>query len=234
MPADDLTHSRLLELSGISLHIGSVQVLQDIAVAVAPGAPTVMMGPNGAGKTSLLKVMAGLLKPTTGRINSPPKRTSFVFQKPTMLRRSVADNVAFAMTHAGLSAQPRAVERALDQVGLLALASRSARRLSGGEQQRLAIARALARNPEILFLDEPTASLDPQQTKTMEDIIAEAARCGVKVVMSTHDIGEAKRLSGDVMFMAGGRLIEHTAANVFFNRPATLAARRFLAGELVI
>lgn len=234
MPADDLTHSRLLELSGISLHIGSVQVLQDIAVAIAPGAPTVMMGPNGAGKTSLLKIMAGLLKPTTGRINGSPKRTSFVFQKPTMLRRSVADNVAFAMTHAGLSAQPRAVERALDQVGLLALASRSARRLSGGEQQRLAIARALARNPEILFLDEPTASLDPQQTKTMEDIIAEAARCGVKVVMSTHDIGEAKRLAGDVMFMAGGRLIERSEARTFFSRPETTAARRFLAGDLVM
>lgn len=224
----------LIALDQISVRKDDVQVLAGISVGLRQGAPTLLMGPNGAGKTTLLKVMAGFIKPTTGKVKSAMQRTSFVFQKPTMLRRSVADNLAFAMTHAGKPADRKAVELALDQVGLLPLADRPARRLSGGEQQRLAVARALVRDPAIVFLDEPTASLDPRQTKALEDIIAAAARRGVKIVMSTHDIGEAKRLAGDVLFLAGGQLVEHSAADKFFTEPDSQAARQFLAGEIVI
>lgn len=229
-----MMRDQLLALQQVSVRVAGVQVLDDVTSALRAGPPTVLMGPNGAGKTTLLKVMAGFVNPTSGWVETSAQRSSFVFQKPTMLRRSVADNVAFAMTHAGKAADRTAVERALDQVGLLALADRPARRLSGGEQQRLAVARALVRDPEIVFLDEPTASLDPRQTKALEDIIAGAARKGVKIVMSTHDIGEAKRLAGDVLFLVGGRLVEHAAATKFFNEPESQAARQFLAGELVI
>jgi tungstate transport system ATP-binding protein len=233
MQADTMTES-LLQLDGVSVRLDDVQVLDRVSLTVRTGAPTVLMGPNGAGKTTLLKVMAGLVAPTRGTIERAAPRISFVFQKPTMLRRSVADNVAFAMAHAGKPADRSEVSRALDQVGLLPLADRPARKLSGGEAQRLALARALVRDPEILFLDEPTASLDPRQTKALEDIIATASSRGVKVVMSTHDIGEAKRLAGEVLFLAGGRLVEQGAAAAFFSAPATSAARRFLAGDLVI
>lgn len=224
----------LLALEQVSVRVAGVQVLEDVTLAIRSGSPTVLMGPNGAGKTTLLKVMAGFVTPTAGRVETSAQRSSFVFQKPTMLRRSVAANVAFAMMHAGKAVDRTAVERALDQVGLLALADRPARRLSGGEQQRLAVARALVRDPEIVFLDEPTASLDPRQTKALEDIIADAARRGVKIVMSTHDMGEARRLAGDVLFLVGGRLLEHAAATTFFNGPESQAARQFLAGELVM
>lgn len=223
-----------LTLDQISVRNGDVQVLAGVSVDLRQGAPTILMGPNGAGKTTLLKVMAGFIRPTGGTVKTLAQRMSFVFQKPTMLRRSVADNVAFAMTHAGKASDRKAVEQALEQVGLLPLADRPARRLSGGEQQRLAVARALVRDPEIVFLDEPTASLDPRQTKALEDIVADAARRGVKVIMSTHDIGEAKRLAGDVIFLVGGRLVEHSPAAKFFTEPGSQAARQFLAGEIVI
>lgn len=224
----------LLELADLSVRFADVQMLDRISLVIRPGPPTVLIGPNGAGKTTLLKVMAGLLPPTGGSIDPMSHHTSFVFQQPTMLRRSVAGNVAFAMAHAGRSVAPDAIERALGEVGLLSLADRPARHLSGGERQRLAIARALVREPEILFLDEPTASLDPRQTKAIEEIVADATRRGVKVVMSTHDIGGARRMAGDIVFLAAGRLIEHAAAERFFAEPATLAARQFLAGDLVI
>ena len=232
---DDIAISRsMLELSGVSVTIAGIDVLDRVSLAIGAGAPTVLVGPNGAGKTTLLKVMAGLLLPTEGTIARSAERASFVFQQPTMLRRSVADNVAFAMRHAGKQPSTEFVASALSQVGLLALADRPARRLSGGEKQRLAIARALVRDPAILFLDEPTASLDPRQTKAVEEIVARVTEHGVKVVMSTHDIGGARRLAGDIVFLAGGRLIEHAPADRFFVEPSSEAARRFLAGELVM
>src|SRR5262245_2796409 len=123
---------------------------------------------------------------------------------------------------------------ARDRVGLAALADRPARRLSGGEQQRLALARALARDPAVLFLDEPTASLDPAATKAVEDIIAAAASGGVKIVMATHDLGQARRLAGDVIFLVAGLLVDRALAAQFFTSPRTRQARCFLAGDLVI
>jgi tungstate transport system ATP-binding protein len=151
-----------------------------------------------------------------------------------MLRRSAAGNVTYALKAAGRPTDAATVTRLLDRVGLAALAARPARRLSGGEQQRLALARALARDPDVLILDEPTASLDPAATKAVEDIIAGAAAAGMKVLMATHDLGQARRLAGEIVFLVNGRLVEHAPAARFFREPATLEAKRFLAGELVI
>jgi tungstate transport system ATP-binding protein len=151
-----------------------------------------------------------------------------------MLRRTVAKNVAYSLKMAGAPQTRPRLARLLEQVGLAAFADRPARRLSGGEQQRLALARALARDPEIIFLDEPTASLDPFATKGVEDIITGIARAGVKVVMTTHDLGQARRLASDIVFLAKGRLCENAPADAFFNNPATTEAQRFLAGDLVI
>jgi tungstate transport system ATP-binding protein len=153
-----------------------------------------------------------------------------------MLRRSACANVRYALGAAGVPRGQRHNRAAelLTMVGLEALASRPARRLSGGEQQRLALARALARDPALLFLDEPTASLDPYATKAIEDIVEAVSTRGVKIVMSTHDLGQAKRLAGDVVMLHRGQLIENTPATEFFTNPRTEQARKFIAGELLV
>ena len=224
----------------VTFAAGTTPILSALTLAIEPGAPTVLLGPNGAGKTTLLRLAMGLLRPSAGRIlyGAMPevarRRHAIVFQKPVMLRRSVARNVAFALRAAQRAPAAASIEALLAAVGLGALAERPARRLSGGEQQRLALARALARDPEVLFLDEPTASLDPNATKSVEDIIVGIARRGVKIVMATHDLGQAKRLAGDIVLLAQGRVVEHAPASSFFRGPATDTGRRFLAGELVV
>jgi tungstate transport system ATP-binding protein len=229
-----------ISLEGVGCCVGSVQILADVTLEIGPGAPTVLLGPNGSGKTTLLKLAMGLLAPAAGRITfagrSAPSsgRHAIVFQKPVMLRRSAAANVAFAAAAANRPSDAAAVARLLRQVGLAAMTERPARRLSGGEQQRLALARALARAPEVLFLDEPTASLDPAATKAVEDIITGITAAGVKIVMATHDLGQARRLAGEIVFLVSGRLVERSPSPQFFTSPATDAARRFLAGELVL
>jgi tungstate transport system ATP-binding protein len=224
-----------LEAVAVSLRAAGVAIMDDVSLTIASGAPTVLLGPNGAGKTTLLKLAMGLVAPTSGRINfSPSLRRAFMFQKPVMLRRSASANLIFALTAADRAAGPSVIAALLDRAGLSGLGDRPARKLSGGEQQRLALARALARDPGILFLDEPTASLDPAATKAVEEVIASIAASGVKVVMATHDLGQARRLAGDVIFLVKGRVVEHARASTFFSHPATDAGRRFLAGELVI
>jgi tungstate transport system ATP-binding protein len=221
---------------------GSVTLLDRISLSIAGGPPTVLIGPNGSGKTTLLRAAMGLIAPSGGRISwagevhSPPTRRAIVFQRPTMLRRSAAANVRYALAAAGVARDGRAVQTAelLDLVGLKHAAPRPARRLSAGEQQRLALARALARDPDVLFLDEPTASLDPASTKAMEDLIRTVSQRGIKVVMSTHDLGEARRLAGEVMLLHRGRLVETAPAPAFFDAPQTPEARTFIAGELLV
>jgi tungstate transport system ATP-binding protein len=224
-----------LSFRDVSMRVGAVPIVRDLSLELGPGAPTVLLGPNGSGKSTLLRLAMGLAQPTSGRIDwggrpEPGARLAMMFQRPVMLRRSVAANIAYALP----ARDEGRIADLLAQAGLAALADRPARRLSGGEQQRLALARALARDPEILFLDEPTASLDPAATKAVEDIVRAVAACGVKVVMATHDIGQARRLAGDIVFLAHGRLAERAQATLFFTSPATPEAQSFLRGDLLI
>ena len=227
----------------VAVVAADVTILDGISLfLLGRSAPTVLIGPNGAGKTTLLRAAMGLIPATRGRITwggrdtASPERLAFLFQRPVMLRRSTAGNVHYALAAAGVRRSQRG-ERVADLlalVGLAGLGRRPARRLSGGEQQRLALARALARDPEVLFLDEPTASLDPAATKAIEDIVRAVTARGVKVVMSTHDLGQAKRLAGDVVLLHRGRLIENGPASEFFANPRTQDARKFIAGELLV
>lgn len=237
-PASDLP----LMFSDVAILAGQVTILADISLTLGSGPPTVLIGPNGSGKTTLLRAAMGLIPATRGRITwggreaSPPDRRAILFQRPAMLRRSAAGNIRYALAAAGVPRARRA-QRAVEliaEVGLQGLERRPARRLSGGEQQRLALARALARDPALLLLDEPTASLDPAATKAIEDIVRAVTARGVKVVMSTHDLGQAKRLAGDVALLHRGRLIESGPAADFFANPRTEEGRRFIAGELLL
>lgn len=236
-PASDLP----LALENVGVTANGVALLTGVSLVIGAGGPTVLIGPNGAGKSTLIRLGMGLIAPTcgrvswAGRIDASPERRAILFQRPAMLRRSVKANLAYALkSKARPDAQPQErIARLLGEVGLAGLAKRSARRLSGGEQQRLALARALARDPEILFLDEPTASLDPAQTRLVEAIIANAAGSGVKVIMATQDLGEARRLAADIIFLAKGRVVETGAARAFFAAPKSPEARAFLAGDLL-
>jgi tungstate transport system ATP-binding protein len=237
-PSSDLP----LVLEDVSLQAGATMILDRLSLTVAPGAPTLIVGPNGAGKTSLLRLCMGLATPSAGRISwggrtdSKPVRRAILFQRPVMLRRTVAANVGYALAQAGAPRSQRIprVAALLDRVGLADLAQRPARRLSGGEQQRLALARALARDPEILLLDEPTANLDPAATRSVEEIVLMAAQSGIKIVMASHDLGQVRRLAGDVVFLVRGALCEQDRAADFLDNPTTPEAAAFLRGDLVI
>lgn len=233
-----------LTVSGVSLQLGGKPILENINFTLPMTGVTMVMGFNGAGKSLLLRVLHGLIKPTSGHLNwtmptgipttrqmptSP--RQAMVFQKPVLLRRSVAANLDYAMKLNGdYSALKR--NQLLEQVGLLEHAAVPARLLSGGEQQRLALIRALSLKPEVLFLDEPTASLDPQSVRIIEDIIKSINAKGTKIVFVTHDIGQAKRLADDIVFLDKGSVVEHTVANNFFNAPESEAARAYINGKL--
>ena len=237
-PVSDLP----LVIEDVSLLARDVTILRDLTLTIGVGGPTALIGPNGSGKSSLIRLAMGLIAPTFGRITwggraeSDGRRRAMMFQRPVMLRRSAAGNVAYALAAAGVgrAARASAVAELLAEVGLSHVADRPARRLSGGEQQRLALARALARDPQILFLDEPTASLDPASTKAVEDIIRAVAQAGVKIVMATHDLGQARRLAGEIAFMLRGTVHECAAAERFFTAPATPEAAAFIRGDLVI
>jgi tungstate transport system ATP-binding protein len=226
----------------VSLDAGATRLIDRVSLTIAPGAPTLIVGPNGAGKTSLLRLCMGLVAPSSGRITwggrlaAAPSRRAIVFQRPVMLRRTVAANVQFALAQAGVPRGKR-TERTLallDRVGLADLAGRPARRLSGGEQQRLALARALARDPELLLLDEPTANLDPAATRAVEDIVLQAAQSGIKIVMATHDLGQVRRLAGDVIFLVRGSVCERRLVIDFLDSPVMPETVAFLRGDLVL
>jgi tungstate transport system ATP-binding protein len=225
-----------------TVRAGNVTILDRISLTISTGAPTLLVGPNGSGKSTLIHLGMGLIEASDGRVMwggrpvSDGKRRAMVFQRPVMLRRSAAENIAYALASRGLTRAEQADRRVqlLERVGLVSLGDRPARRLSGGEQQRLALARALAREPEILFLDEPTASLDPASTKAVEDIVRATAASGVKIVMATHDLGQARRLASDIVFLVCGRVVEYAPAERFFTSPATQEAAAFVRGDLVI
>jgi tungstate transport system ATP-binding protein len=226
------------------VHVGAgdAPILRGVSLVLGAGAPTVLIGPNGSGKTTLLRTAMGLLRPTSGRVTwggldqSRSPRRALVFQRPVMLRRSVLENVLYALATAGVSRQRRR-QRAVDLlqlVGLHELAHRPAPRLSGGERQRLALARALAREPSVLFLDEPSASLDPAATLGIEELVRAVSARGVKVVMTTHDLGEAERLAGEVILLHRGSVVESGPVEQLFGDPKTQMARQFMAGQLLL
>lgn len=229
-------------LEDVHVASGNTQILNGISLQFSAGAPTVLIGPNGSGKTTLLRTAMGLMRPDSGRISwggsedASVARRALVFQRPVMLRRSVADNLRYALAVAGVARARRAarIDELLAQVGLTGIAERPAPRLSGGERQRLALARALAREPAVLFLDEPTASLDPAATMAIEELVRKVSASGVKVVMTTHDLGEAARLAGDVVLLHRGRVVENGPAPQVLGHPSTEEARRFMAGQLLI
>ena len=211
-------------------------IIEPLTLELGAGPSTVILGANGAGKSVLMRLMHGLLAPTGGRISwsgeNPRRHQAMVFQRPVMLRRSALANVAYALKLAGVAEAHRVAMAALEEVGLAHLAHRSARVLSVGEQQRLALARAWALHPEVLFLDEPTASLDPTATREIEALIRAFDSAGTKVVMATHNLGQARRVGDEVLFIHQGRLVERAPVDRFFTQPASAEAAAFIKGEL--
>ena len=233
-----------LELNGVSFRHRNQTLLHDINLQLSATGRTVLLGPNGAGKSLLMRLCHGLLRPTSGTVrwassdvcdNDVRRRQAMVFQRPVLLRRSALANIqhALALHGARRSERTTMAMAALNRFGLASLATRPARVLSGGEQQRLALARAWALKPEILFLDEPTSALDPAAVKSVEDAVAAFQALGTRIVMSTHDMGQARRMADDVVFLMRGRVHEHTPASTFFESPQTNEAAAFIRGELI-
>jgi tungstate transport system ATP-binding protein len=233
-----------LSVRGLGFSAGGRALLSDISFDVAPGKFVALMGPNGAGKSLTLRLLHGLAAPSEGAIDwqggraragEAHRHQAMVFQRPILLRRSAAANIDYALDVRGVpkSRRPERVAEALDLVGLSDLAGRQARVLSGGERQLLALARASALNPEVMFLDEPTASLAPAAAKRVEQAIVAIHAAGTTIVMATHDVGQARRLADEILFLQDGRLVERAEAARFFPAPKSREARAYLSGELI-
>ena len=227
-----------LVLEGVSFVANGRRILDHITVEIAAGPRTVILGPNGAGKSVLMRICHGLVRPSAGRVRWAGRngvgRQAMVFQRPVMLRRSALANIVYGLKLAGVHRRERELRGrdVLEAVGLEACAEQPARLLSGGEQQRLALARAWALGPEVLFLDEPTANLDPRATREIESIIGQIRASGTKIVMTTHNLGQARRLGDEILFMDGGRIVERAMVERFFRQPVTGEAAAFIRGEL--
>ena len=220
---------------------GGNRLIKDVSFTLAGKTRTIILGANGSGKSLLLRICHGLIEPTQGAVNweganggDPARRQAMVFQRPVMLRRTVAANVDYALRVHGIDRAERRdlVAEALEKTRLRRHAGKPARVLSFGEQQRLALARAWALRPDILFLDEPTASLDPSVTRTIEQLINDIAAADTKIVMTTHDLGQARRMADEILFLHRGRVLEHSPAETFFDAPESDAAKAFLNGDL--
>ncbi len=230
-----------LSLRKVSLSRGGKRILGPIDFELGGRGLSVVIGPNGAGKSTLLRLMHGLERPSEGALawavplKTARKAQAFVFQSPVMLRRSLVENLAFPLR---LSGRPRteAAKVAMDwaaRLGLSGQGDQPAWQLSRGERQKLALARALITEPEILFLDEPTASLDGHATREIEALLGVARDRGMRIVLATHDMGQARRLADEVVFLLGGSLHETGPAKAFFHGPQTAAAAAFLRGDIV-
>ncbi len=242
-PSGEVVPSVLpLVVDNVSFAVGGTVLLDQISARFDAGGISVILGPNGAGKSLLLRLCHGLLVPTSGTVRwqgnadiDPRQAQAMVFQRPVVLRRSVASNIGYALRVRGVPREQRQerVRAALALAGLERLAGRPARVLSGGEQQRVTLARAWSLAPQVLFLDEPSANLDPAATRAVENMIQSIAAAGTKIIMTTHDLGQAHRLAAEVLFLHHGRLIERAGADEFFARPRSDAAAAFLEGRLL-
>lgn len=230
-----------LRLSGIEVRRAGRTILGPLDLDVEDSGPLVVLGPNGSGKSTLLRVCHGITRPTKGSANWTVARAeadlaqAFVFQTPILLRRTALENVAYPLTlrqEGKKNARSKALQM-LDDVGLSDLATLRANVLSGGEKQKLALARALVTRPEVLFLDEPTASLDGRSTREIEAILTKAQTNGTKLVMATHDLGQARRIAAHIVFLLNGKIVETRPAKDFFDGPETQAAQAFLKGDIV-
>lgn len=239
-------------LEAVSYAAGGKLLIAELDLIFTAGPRSFILGPNGAGKSLLLRLAHGLIAPSSGRVvwqgtpgggpgggrgnnRAGRKRQAMVFQRPVLLRRSAAANIDYALALHGVRGADlsRRRDEALEATGLTPLAGRPARVLSAGEQQRLALARAWAIRPDILFLDEPTASLDPAATRAVEAIVTAIYESGTKIIMTTHDLGQARRLADEVVFLHQGRLLERAPADRFFAEPETREARAYLKGDLL-
>ena len=219
-------------------------LIDHISMVLEEGPRTLILGPNGAGKSLLLRLLHGLVQPTSGELRwgecapAPPARDrqAMVFQRPILLRRSAVANLRHALRHRGLRGAPlrRRAASWLERAELSEYTHHPARQLSVGEQQRLALARALSCLPDILFLDEPTANLDPISTLKIERLILQAHAEGTAIIMVTHDLGQARRLGEQILFLHRGRLEEQGPGKLFFKKPASARAHEFLAGGLIL
>jgi tungstate transport system ATP-binding protein len=237
-----MTSTQPLRFDQVCLSIDGKELLHNITCQIKPAGKTVIMGPNGAGKSLFLRVLSGLMQPTSGQVEGfgisqngwGDRICSVVFQKPVLLRRSVFANLAFVLSAQSLSKQQRddKIHSALTAARLGEKAGLQARRLSGGEQQRLAMARALIVKPDALLLDEPTASLDPASTHIVESMVEEAASNGVKVIFVTHDVKQSKRIADDIVFLNAGRILTHKMARSFFAEPGSEEAQAYLDGRI--
>ncbi len=231
-------------VENLTYEAGGQRLVDVNALEIRTAGPTMILGPNGAGKSLFLRLLHGLIAPTSGHIQfagqvadkALRRGQAMVFQKPVLLRRSVAANISYALAAHGVPRRGRGarVRQLLDQGNLIERGYQPARTLSGGEQQRLALVRALAAEPAILFLDEPTSSLDPAACHDIEELINHAARTGTKIIMVTHDLGLAQRLADEIVFVHLGQVAEQRPAKSFFRRPRSAHARAFLASKLVL
>ena len=226
----------------LTFEAGGKQILSRLNFRLEGESPSFIIGPNGAGKSVLLRLCHGLLQPTAGKViwaataeAKPSLQQAMVFQRPVLLRRSVRANVEYALFVRGIRGpeRQRHVTRALEETGLANLAEQPARVLSIGEQQRLALARVWALHPRVLFLDEPTAHLDPSSTRVVEDIITRIFESGTKIIMTSHDMGQVQRLADEILFLHGGHLIEQTSVDQFFSQPRTREGKLFVEGDLL-
>ena len=237
----DIAAQRLvpIHVEGLCVTAHNRLLLAELNCRIGAEGITVIMGPNGAGKSLFLRCLHGLIPPQSGRIEfagcqldqSIIKRQSFIFQAPTVLRRTVYENLAFvARLRSEISANE--TDRLLTEMRLDHLTKQPARLLSGGEKQRLAMARALLTAPNLLLMDEATANLDPASVQIIEAGLRTAAADGLKIIIVTHDIGQARRLAHDVLFLNAGQLTEHTPAELFFTNPQSAAASAYMLGDL--
>lgn len=236
--------SDLLPLSvrELTFKAGDKRIIDRVDLELASNALTVLLGPNGAGKSVLLRLLHGLLKPTAGTIlwggqpisDALRRRQGLVFQRPVLLRRSVAANIRFALGLRPFADREQRLERALNLAGLSDLADQPARVLSGGEQQRLALARALALEPDVLLLDEPTVSLDPASVQAIEELIRAARRSGITVILVTHELDQARRMADQVAFLHRGRIAEFSPAARFFDDPASAEGQAYVEGRILL
>ena len=231
-----------LVLHEVCFEAAGQSLIDHISCVIEAQSYTVVLGPNGAGKSLLLRLCHGLIRASKGSIrwhgldvDAARRCQAMVFQRPVLLRRSAAANISYALRVHGVPRRQRQtlVSEALEQAGLGGRARRPARLLSGGEQQRLALARAWVLKPQVLLLDEPTASLDPAATQAAETVLEQIAKSGTKMIMATHDLGQARRLADEILFLHRGRLLEHGPAAEFFGRPRSKEAVAFLEGQLV-